>query len=111
MHSRGFWRTTPASSIRRIAGEFIYVDERGAPSIDRRKSRAFGLQRPRSISEIDSALEETGLKLLGPSPALGADRAIQNEREAMCLASRNEHWPTLPSVGNQVNTAVYGSVA
>jgi len=42
----------------------------------------------------------------GPSPGLGADRGIQNDRESMWLASRNEHWPTLPSVGNQVNTAV-----
>jgi hypothetical protein len=37
---------------------------------------------------------------------LNPDRTIQNDREAMCVASRNEHWPSLPSVGNQVNTAV-----
>jgi hypothetical protein len=37
----------------------------------------------------------------GPSPGLGADRAIQNDREAMWFASRNEHWLTRPSVGNQ----------
>jgi hypothetical protein len=53
---------------------------------------------------MDSPLEEAGLELLVPSPGL-VPIALSKMTRSHVLASRNEHWPTLPSVGNQVNTA------